>query len=168
MDIIIAGEINEESFKEFYSEVSSYTASPRNRNNLINITLLSEGGCSHSAMAYYDLIMTKRSQGCKFSVTATGLVASAATLIMAACETRYMTENAWVMVHEDSLSGLDDKKVWEMEKEIRHSRRLEDQWVKLMHESTGISIDTWQGLHKNETYMDAQECLELGFISEIV
>jgi ATP-dependent Clp protease, protease subunit len=158
--IRIAGEINEESFAEFVSSTSKSTR--------VNILLISEGGCSHSAMAYYDYIIAMRNKGCHFSVTATGLVASAATLILAACQDRYMTENAWVMVHEDSLSGLDDKKVWELEKEIKHSRRLEDQWVKLMYEATGISIDTWKELHKNETYLNAKECVALGLIKEIV
>ncbi len=72
------------------------------------------------------------------------------------------------MVHEDTAHGLKGKKIWEMEKELRHYRRLEDQWCMLLVGRTRTDFNTWAKLHKDETFLTPEECLALGLIEEII
>ena len=137
---------------------------PKDFKGYIDIELVSDGGSAYDAIAMHDRIIN-----CPFNIriTGSGLVASAAVLILAAGDHRVLTKNSWVMVHEDSVVGVEDKQVHEVEKEVKHYRRLEDQWCQLLHNSTYTDLDMWAKLHKDETYLTPKECLALGLIEEI-
>lgn len=160
--IVIAGEINDESFGEFSKELAEYEKSGCKK---VMLEITSEGGSATAALAYYDKI---KSSTMEIHGVVYGLAASAASLIFIACNKRYMSRNSWFMVHEDSLSDIDGKKVHEIEKEALHARRMEDQWCDLFYASTGTPVSTWKELNKNETYMTAEECLKLGFIDGVL
>lgn len=160
--IVIAGEITSELYGEFSSKLRAYE---KKKYKEVNIEISSGGGDPYSALAFYDRIKTTR---LVTNITATGLVASAATLIFIACTRRFMTQNSWLMVHEDTISGIDYLKVSQVEKEAAHARRLEDQWVKLFFQSTAISKDYWTDVNKKETYFSSVDCLNLGIIEGLV
>jgi ATP-dependent protease ClpP protease subunit len=81
---------------------------------------------------------------------------------------RYMTQNAYFMVHEDSISGLEGAKVSQIEKEAQHARRIEDLWTTLFPETQKLNYLDWAYLHREETYFNAEECLAHGIIKGIV
>jgi ATP-dependent protease ClpP protease subunit len=160
--INIIGEISNESYLDFHLALTKFEKDQKRKT--LDIQIVSEGGDAYAALAYYDRI--RRSQ-LTLTTIATGLVASAASLIFVAGKIRYMTPNAWLMVHEDSLSGIEDLKVYQVEKEAIRGRRLENQWCNLMTEATGIPVNIWAKLHKKETYLSAKKCLEMGIIGGI-
>lgn len=163
-DIYISGEISDESYVEFAEAFTKLYINPKVRKITISIT--SEGGNAYSALAYYDLI-TQASTTKPVITIATGLVASAASLIFMAGTERHMTKNAWLMVHEDTVSGVEDMKVSQIEKEAAHGRRLENQWCTLMQEATGIEFSTWKALHEKETFLDVTDCVNMGICRRI-
>lgn len=158
-DIYITGEITQKSFRSFANKLLTHG------HYKVNILLNSDGGDAYAALAYFDLI--KNSQKTIF-ITATGLVASAAVLILAAGQHRHMTTNSWVMVHEDSVAVEEGMNVSQIERDAAHSRRLETQWSEILSSVTNTTVDKWNELHKAETYLNAKECLELGLIDKIV
>ncbi len=133
----------------------------------INILLMSDGGSAMSALAFYDRIKSSPNET---KITATGLVASAAVIILAAGTVRRMTPNAWVMVHDDTPSPDDTKRkrVSELKRTVRLSNRFENQWNALMAVNSKTAVSDWKKLHDEETYLDAKECLTLGLIHGIV
>lgn len=156
--IYIIGEISDSSFISFRKKVI------RRKTKAIDVVLMSEGGDAYAALAYYDFI---RNSNIDFRIHATGLVASAAVIILAAGDHRSMSKNAWIMVHEDQVAFEETSRVTQLEKDIKHARRLEVQWDRILFEATGVSVDVWDKLHKNETYLDADECKKLRLIDEV-
>lgn len=156
-EVYIVGEINEESFRAFCEDLDGPSRD-------IEIVLNSAGGSSIDGLAFYSRI---RQISAKTSVTVYGACWSAATIILAACEHRRMTREAWVMVHEDSDS-LKHVSTSQFEKKAKELRRFEDQWNEILAKRTKVSAQKWKEINASETYLTAKECLELGLIDEIV
>lgn len=160
--LYITGDITMESFNEFSMRLRECELEG---DKVVQLEIISEGGDAYAGLAYFDRI---RNSKVEIRGVATGLVASAASIIFIACHKRFMTKNAWLMVHEDTLSGIDDKKVSEIEKEARHARRMEDQWCELFNSVTIISKDYWAGLNRCETYLSSSDCDFLGILDGVV
>ena len=152
--------ITDESYQAFSDKL--YQLETKS-NKSITIELMSYGGSAYAALAF-----ASRIRRCKnhITVVAYGMVASAAVLVLAAGHTRSMTKESWCMVHEDQ--GKIKGNLNTLEKETKHMRRLEDQWAELLCELTLTSKSKWAKLHKDETYLNAQECLKLGLVDFIV
>ncbi len=159
--IYIVGEINFESFVEFDKALSKYENDKYSPS--LHIQLMSAGGDAQVALAFYDRI--KKHGNC--TITATGYVASAAVLILAAGKHRIMTPNSWVMVHEESMEGLSGD-VKTIEREARQLRIYENQWTRLLASVTRATAEQWTELHKAETYLTAEQCLAYGLIEDIL
>jgi ATP-dependent protease ClpP protease subunit len=159
--IQIIGAIDEVQFTSFSEALSEYEEAGTKR---VRVELSSEGGNAYDALAFYSRM---RLSPCEITVVAFGLVASAAVLILAAGDTRIMTRESWVMVHEDSVRKMSGK-VTEVEKFGRHMRRLEDQWNRLLAKSSTLSAEGWGSLHKAETYLMPEDCLKHGLIERII
>lgn len=129
------------------------------------IELISDGGEAMAALAFFDRI--KRSP-CHINIVGFGLVASAATMVFAAGDTRIMGKSAWMMVHEDSVSGMKGVEVHQAESVVKHLRRLETQWCEILSEVTKASAKDWAGMHKKTTYLSAKECIALGLADKIL
>ncbi len=156
----ICGEINNETFSTFSAQLLS---AEKVKRCSVTIELHSDGGYGYSALAFAARM---RQSKCCITVVAYGYVASAAVLILASAHKRKMTKEAWVMVHEDA--GKINGDVVKMEREAKQYRLLEQQWAKLLSIRTGTSQEIWERLHKETTYLNAQACLELGLIDEVV
>lgn len=158
--LYIIGEISDAAYKRFSIQLAA-----RESRSLkdVEVELVSEGGDPIAALAFAGRIKASK---CNINITAYGQVASAAVLILASGDHRRMQTNCWLMVHEDS-AGFEGE-VTQLEKSIKHLRRLEDQWSKLLHLYTGTSADYWNKLHKDTTYLSAGECRDLRIVDELI
>ncbi len=161
--INLIGGIDRDLFLTFKSEVDELELNSR-----VSVTLSSDGGDAYTAMAFFDYIQYKKSQGMYFEITGTGLVASAAVLVLAAGSNRYLTKNAWVMVHEDTTPVTKHQLVHQAEKDLKHSRLLEGQWCEILESVSTANWSIWTDLHRNETYLNPSDCKKLGLIEGIV
>ena len=161
--INIIGDIDENAYAEFVDTLDGFeTILPGDD---LHIELMSHGGDAMVALAFYDRIRKLKGN---VTIAAFGMVASAAVIILAAGDRRYMGKNAWVMVHDDTTLVTEDMRVSQAEKELKNSRRFENQWCKILEERTGVSAETWSYLHENETHLDAQECKKYGLIHKVL
>ncbi len=169
MRLYITGEINDESFHEFSQALAELEESSfeldENGLGLVEVELISDGGSAYAALAFYDRIINSH---ITVNITATGIVASAATLVLAAGDTRRMTTNAWAMVHEDTTDVTKGMMVSKAEAVLRHNRALETQWNELLESQTDTPVAVWEKLNREETFLDAETCKKLGLIEEIV
>lgn len=162
--INVIGEIDDTCYREFVESFDGMVEMLDGED--IYIELCSDGGRAIIALAFYDKIRAYKGD---VHITATGEASSAAIIILAAGDTRAMTKNAWVLVHEDVVAfDTEDPRVTQAEKNIKTARRLEDQWNKLLASRTKVSAEKWAELHKSEAYLSAEECLKLGLINKIV
>jgi ATP-dependent Clp protease, protease subunit len=160
--IYIKDEINEESFVVFRKKVAGLLADSKKP---IEVILTSQGGDAYAALAYYDFIT---SLDIDVHILATGLVASASVVILAAGDIRRMTRSSWVMCHEDQPTFEESARVTQLEHDIIHARRLENQWNEILAFETRAPASEWARIHKTETYLSATECFNLGLIDEII
>jgi len=164
--LYIHGDIDTESYSKFSTELAELENKlSANYKDYIDVELVSDGGSAYDAIAFHDRIRNSRLD---IRITGSGLVASAAVLILAAGDYRILTKNSWVMVHEDSVLGVEEKEVHQVEKQVAHFRRLEDQWCELLAERSTEISEMWTTLHRAETYMTPGDCLEYGLIEEII
>jgi len=157
----LTDEISSESFSEFMDFVERF--SPKHE-PVLEIDLFSNGGSAEAALAFCAYM---RLSPFKFNITAYGEVASSAVLVLACGHKRRMTKEAWVMVHESSFKAgkLSSSGYEEMGRQLR---RMEDQWNELLAERTKATASYWGSIHKETTYLSAEECLELGLVDEII
>lgn len=167
--IYITDDIDNEAFTKFSRKVAALEAAEIGKQHKtkepVHIELISGGGDTYSALAFFSRM---RASPLKFHVTVYGLVASAAVAILAAGDLRIMTEDAWLMVHEDTTDGLEGLSVSEIERAAMQARRLEDQWATLLASVSTTSYDKWVDLHKSERYLNAAQCQVLGIIDVIL
>lgn len=163
----ITGEISETTYLQVVEEVSAMEW-----DKPIKVYINSWGGTTIQALAIYDFL---KKVGYRLdsvwhpavTTIGTGQVYSAAVIILAAGRKVYLTPNTWVMVHEDSGKEKFNNIV-ALERETQQYRRMEEQWCKLLEVETGTSAEEWARLHKQTTYLDADECIKLGLVDEKV
>lgn len=160
--INLIGDIDETLYKEFVERMDECEEMLEGGD--IFIELQSPGGDAQVALGIYDRIRNSKSH---ITIKAYGLVASAAVIILAAGDLRIMSQNSWVMVHEDTVPTEEEQRVSQIENIVKTSRRFEDQWNKIMASRTKISAKKWAALHEAESYLDANECMALGLIDEV-
>lgn len=160
--IYITGDIDNESFLEFNELLSEIEAQG---DETVNVDLISYGGDAYSALAFHDRI---KISPCEVHITAYGVVASAAVVILAAGDKRRMSRNTWLMVHEDTTEATRHMKVSAVEKSVAHGRRVEEHWAQVLAESTKASASFWEKMHAEERWLTPKECFELGLIDEVL
>lgn len=158
--IITCGDIDSDSYRRFSEELAEFEDDP---NMPVHLELNSGGGSAMDAIAFAERM---RLSECSIHVRVVGLAGSAAVLILAAGDHREITQNSWVFVHEESdeIAGT----ISQLENQAASYRRHENQWSNLMESMTTANKETWDKLHKAETYLNPNECLELGLIDKIV
>jgi ATP-dependent Clp protease protease subunit len=159
--IYIIEQINEESYLKFSLRMDILE---RESNKPILVELSSGGGVALDGLAFASRI---RLSPCDVTIKAVGLVASAATIILAYGDKRLMTKESWVLVHEDS--GKQRGSVSAQEKGVRQLRTFEDQWNGLLAARTKLSMPVWEKIHKQgDTYLTPQDCLKYGLVDKII
>jgi ATP-dependent Clp protease, protease subunit len=158
--IVISGDIDSETYFQFTTELAEYE---NESDNDVELELNSTGGCAEDALAFTGRMRTSK---CRINVIVSGACYSAAVILLASGETRRMTRESWVMVHEEQ--GESTGSVANREKDIAHYRRLENQWNYLMEFYTATKAEKWAELHKAETYLSADQCLELGLVDKVI
>lgn len=159
--IYLVGEINGDAYLAFAEKLDAMEGES---DEPITIELNSGGGVAYDGLAFYSRIRTSR---CPTTVIVVGLCASASGIILIGATKRIMTRESWFMVHEDNAS-VDEGKVTSGVSEMKQLVRMENQWNKILAAHTNVPAKTWARMNLNTTYLNAERCLELGIIDEII
>lgn len=129
----------------------------------VTLELVSHGGDAEIAIAMCGRI---RNAGRRIRIEVYGLANSAAVLVLAAGDERYMSSEAQAMVHESSVKIKGN--VTAIRKQLHVLNNEEKHWAKLLEAHTGTPALVWMQLSESETYLTAEECMSLGLIDGIL
>lgn len=123
----------------------------------------SNGGGLFAGMAAADQLAVIRSP--IYSVVE-GVCASAATLISMSCARRYILPGAFMLVHQ--LWSVAWGKYEELKDEMHLLGMAMERLTDFYERRTNLSREEVAEMLKRDTWMDAERCLELGFVDEIM
>lgn len=159
--IQLFGEVNTAMFARLDTALSILEAESKAG---ITIKINSEGGNPSDAIA---IIGRFRRSRCQITTEGYGLIASAATMILASGDKRRMSAESMFMHHEGGLevSGT----VSQVNNLVKQTQREDDIWCATLARVSNQSKEFWLQKSKNSVdwYFSAQECLELGIVEEI-
>lgn len=131
----------------------------------ITVIINSPGGCIDHMFSLYEAIVGSEAE---VHTVGTGQVCSAASLILACGDKRFVYETTWVMVHKISLelSGHDDEVISGAQVTQKMASRL---W-QCLGRHTKLSAGKWVSLikKKSEVWMSAADLIERGVVDEII
>lgn len=128
----------------------------------VHLYLTTMGGVIHGAMSVVDTIKTMKVPVYTY---VSGYVASAGTLISLAGERRYITPNAYMMIHE-IRSGTWGK-FSDLRVEHENVSKLMEHIIKYYLEHTKIARERLTDMLRIDTDLAADACLALGLVDTI-
>ena len=163
-ELILYGSIGSD---EYWDDISDkvFKQDIENLGDVENITLHinSPGGSVFSAVAIAN---TLKNHKAKVIANIDGLAASAATIITSACDTVRMPKNALFMIHNPITFAYGNNQ--EMQKTVEMLDKVKNSIIETYLNKTKTDKETLSELMDNETWMNAEEAKEYGFIDEIL
>lgn len=155
-----------------YSKQFIRTMLEGHEKDAVTLKISSLGGSVDHAISIFDQLVEHGNVTAELSA----FVASAATLISLGAKTVRMNENAFYLIHkpmnwvdewnymnEDDIETLIEK----LEKQKRELAKMTLQLAKMYMRKTGKSLNEIIELMKEDTWLNAEEALEWGFVDEI-
>jgi ATP-dependent protease ClpP protease subunit len=128
----------------------------------IILHITTNGGSIYAAFTIIDCIS-------QLSITVNtvvdGFVASAGTLISLAGETRYISENAYMLIHE-LRSGVWGK-MSEIEDEYSNSKKMMTHIIDYYNKKTKLTKKALEKLLTKDLIWNAEECIQNGLVSGV-
>tara|TARA_B100002019_G_scaffold199234_1_gene172634 strand:- start:1459 stop:2013 length:555 start_codon:yes stop_codon:yes gene_type:complete len=135
-----------------------------NPNTPINLNIASYGGDVYAMLGLVDYI---RGLDVKVNTHCVGTCMSAASVLLSCgTGTRTITKHGTVMVHEGS--AFEAGKTTDVMKGVDHLKDLQKEINKIMAEVTNKDERFWELTQRNDTYFNAEKCLEYGLIDKII
>ena len=152
-DEIGMGGVNAQGFIE---EIKSFKDSP------MNLHINCVGGDVFDGMAIYNIIKKRTS---KTTVYIEGIAASMGSVIALAADSVVMAENSLFMIHNAWGGAMGEAK--EMKKTANLLDKISGEIADIYVKKTKLPYDKVKEMMDEETWLNAEEALELGFIDSI-
>ena len=128
----------------------------------INLRINSLGGDVFDGMAMYNVIKRREA---KTTVYIEGIAASIATIIALGADEVVMAENSLFMIHNAWGGTMGEAK--DMRKTADTLDKISGELTDIYRKKTGLSYDALAEMMDEETWLNAQEAYELGFVDTI-
>ena len=128
----------------------------------INLRINSLGGDVFDGMAMYNVIKRREA---KTTVYIEGIAASIATIIALGADEVVMAENSLFMIHNAWGGTMGEAK--DMRKSADTLDKISNELTDIYRKKTGLSYDVLAEMMDEETWLNANEAYELGFIDTI-
>ena len=142
--------------QDFISEIKGLKDMP------INLRINSLGGDVFDGMAMYNVIKRREA---KTTVYIEGIAASIATIIALGADEVIMAENSLFMIH--NAWGGTSGEAKDMRKTAETLDKITSELTDIYVKKTGLSYDTLAEMMDEESWLNAQEAFDLGFIDTI-
>ena len=128
----------------------------------INLRINSLGGDVFDGMAMYNVIKRREA---KTTVYIEGIAASIATIIALGADEVVMAENSLFMIHNAWGGAMGEAK--DMRKTAATLEKISGELTDIYRKKTGLSYEALQEMMSEETWLNAEEAYELGFVDVI-
>ena len=142
--------------QEFITDIKDLKDTP------INLRINSLGGDVFDGMAMYNVIKRREA---KTTVYIEGIAASIATIISLGADEVVMAENSLFMIHNAWGGTMGEAK--DMRKTAENLEKITGELTDIYRKKTGLSYDALAEMMDEETWLNANEAFELGFIDTI-
>ena len=142
--------------QDFISEIKGLKDMP------INLRINSLGGDVFDGMAMYNVIKRREA---KTTVYIEGIAASIATIIALGADEVIMAENSLFMIH--NAWGGTSGEAKDMRKTAETLDKITSELTDIYVKKTGLSYDTLAEMMDEESWLNADEAFDLGFIDTI-
>ncbi len=132
---------------------------------VINVVIQSGGGDVFAANAIYNALVLNKA---KITGTIIGICASAATIILMACENRKIAKNAILMAHNPSVSLWGSYQAEELLKLAEVTSQVKKSIVTAYMERLDKTEDEINQLMDEETWYVGQEAVDAGFCDSVI
>ena len=129
----------------------------------LNLRINSPGGSIADGQAIISAL--NRHKG-GFTASIDGLAASMASVIACAAEETLISEGGIMMIHRAQMFSAGDAD--DLRKDAAVLEKFEGTLLNVYEKKTGLSRETIQGMLDEETWMDATDCVALGFCDGVV
>ena len=160
--ILLSGEINKESADRFIKDLLVLEAES---SDPVKVFINSPGGDVDAGFAIYDMV---RFVSCPVIMVGTGLIASAASLILLAvpAERRVGLPNSSYLIHQP-LSEMKGNAT-DIEIHAQQLEKVKEKLNRIISEATGTDLETVASDTDRDHWLDAERALEYGLISKVV
>lgn len=158
---VYIGEVNDMTALVAVSQIKYLS---QNGDAPIKIIINSPGGSVTAGLAIYDAMT---SSPCEIITVATGLAASMGAFLLSSGTPgkRYITPNAYVMIHQPSAGTAG--RVSDMEINVEHFLRVKQKMNAIMSKNTGKSESQIKKDSERDFWMNAKEAVAYGIADEI-
>lgn len=160
--ILLSGEINKESADRFIKDLLVLEAESTDP---VKVFINSPGGDVDAGFAIYDMV---RFVSCPVIMVGTGLIASAASLILLAvpAERRVGLPNSSYLIHQP-LSEMKGNAT-DIEIHAQQLEKVKEKLNRIISEATGTDLETVAADTDRDHWLDAEQALAYGLISKVV
>lgn len=130
--------------------------------SVINLSVHSPGGNVLDGLAMYNALSQHPA---KVYGQVEGIAASAASFVLMAADTISMPEDAFIMIHNAHGGVMGDAD--DMREMADVVEKLQNSIINIYHKRTGADVGVLAEMMKAETWMNAADALEIGFIDTI-
>ncbi len=132
----------------------------------MEIIFFSPGGSVIPGFALFDHLRWLSSEGHHITTGCTGMAASMGGILIQAGDTRWMSGEAWYMIHRAAFGAAG--KTYEVEDEVEWVKRIEARIISLFVARSSL---TAQKIKRNwdrkDWWIDSDQALEYGLVDEI-
>lgn len=129
----------------------------------IELHMSSPGGDPYEMLRLVDEIEASPVQ---IKFIGSGLIASAATWVMAVSDVRMLHKNAYVLVHDGS-DQLEDRHT-DFQITSKHFQNLQDKLYDIFEQNSRMPKSFWQDVCQRDLYLTANETILLGLADKII
>lgn len=129
----------------------------------LNVHINSYGGETFQGLAIYNLLKQHKAQ---VNVYVDGIAASSASIIVMAADKVYMPKTALIMIHNCWTCTVGNSK--DLRKVADDMDKIAVAYKEAYLSKINITEEKLDKLLDEETYLTADECIEMGFADEIV
>lgn len=161
--LYLDGAIAEESWYDDEITPALFKAELEKGEGDVTVWINSPGGDCFAAAQIYNMLKDYKG---KVTVKIDGIAASAASVIAMAGDIVQMSPVGMLMIHNPSTVSWGDHK--EMQKAIDMLNECKESIINAYEIKTGLPRNRLSKLMDEETWMNANKSLELGFVDEII
>jgi ATP-dependent Clp protease protease subunit len=162
--VLVCGEIEGAMLGSFISSINEADTSIEKPTHYLEVKIHSPGGNAEDALGMYDAM---RSTKHKVITVVYGVAESAAVLLTQAGDIRLMSAHSRLMLHPIKLSTMDSS-VDEITEYTKQCAKLFDSYCELIGGRSGLGAAKVRAICAKETYVSAQEALQLGLCDAIL